>query len=426
MKWAVLRRIRSGRRGAALPLVVALLVVLTVLGSGLLASAVAGRTEAVRRQQSLQCFWGAESALAFVRERLYHDAAYREQPTSVSLTNGPFVADAVVVRSGQVFTVSACGSNVVARLSRRVRQTFIIRQYDYWDDFALFVGGDGCDLGQSIGIYGDVFCEGSLRMSQAAAIFESVYCKGDLMMSQSAAVYNEAFVGGTIQLGQSSVIYGGSYPFSSPANPYYVVQPTVPKVDWSWYQDLLAQASVQDSGLNFGNDINLSNRVLFVRGAASLGSYRRIDSDPPGGILVVRDSLTLQQNAQIGNDVTILCGTVFAMGQDTRVGQNSLIYAGTRIEMKQSGIIANRCSLITPGTIEMKQAAQASGFVYAGAMLDISQSTAIFGLAFSGRRASLSQGVTITYNPTIVPAVLPPGLLMTNAVVVTPSEWREL
>ncbi len=417
---------RGGRRGAALPLVVGILVVLTLVGSGLLASALAGRTEAVRRQQSLQCFWGAESALAVVRERLYHDSAYREQPEPVALTNGPFVADAHVVRSGQVFTVTARGSNLYSRLSRRVRQTFMVRQYDYWDDFALFVGANGGDLSQSIAIYGDVFCEGSLRMSQAAAIFESLYCRGDLTMSQSAAIYDEAFVGGTISLGQSSVIYGGSYPFSSPANPYYVVQPTVPQIDWSWYQNMLAQAAVQDSGLNFAQDINLSNRVWFVRGSASLGSYRRIYSDPPGGILVVRDSLTLQQSAQVGSNVTIICGSLFAMGQSTKVAPNSLIYAGHRIEMKQSGIVASRCSLITPGTIEMKQAAQASGFIYAGTLLDISQSTAISGLAFAGVRVTLSQSVTITYHPALLPITLPPGLLTTNAVVINPSQWREL
>ncbi len=426
MNRAIAHRWRDGRRGAALPLVVGLLVLLTLVGSGLLASALAARTEAVRRQQSLQCFWGAETALAVVRERLYHDAAYREQPVPVSLTNGPMVADAAVVRSGQVFTVTARGSNLYARLSRRIRQTFTVRQYDYWDDFALFVGGYGCDLSQSIAIYGDVFCEGSLRMSQAAAIFESLYCRGDLTMSQSAAIYDEAFVGGTISLGQSSVIYGGSYPFSSPANPYYVVQPTVPQIDWTWYQSMVAQAAVQDSGLDFAQDINLSNRVWFVRGSASLGSYRRIYSDPPGGVLVVRDSLTLQQSAQVGSNVTIICGTVFAMGQSTRVGQNSLIYAGSRIEMKQTGIVASRCSLVTPGTIEMKQAAQASGFIYAGNLLDISQSTTISGLAFAGLQAQLSQGVMITYNPAVLPIALPPGLLTTNAVVISPSQWREL
>ncbi|MCX7819312.1 MAG: hypothetical protein N2652_08905 [Kiritimatiellae bacterium] len=417
---------RASQRGAALPVVLGLMLVLGVIGSGLLACALAARTEAVRRQQSLQCFWGAESALALVRQRLYGVAEYRDNPSPVELTNGPVAAEATVVRSGQVFTVTARGTNGVARLSRRVRQTFTMQVYDYWDDFALFVGGSGCDLSQSIAIYGDVFCEGSLRMAQAAVVFESLYCLGDLSMSQSAAIYDQAFVGGRIQLGQSSIIYGGSYPFSSPANPYYLVQPTIPRIDWSWYEGLLAQAATQDSGLNFNEDINLSNRVLFVRGDASLKASRRIYSEPPGGVLVVRNSLQLQQYARIESGVTIVCGGVFAMGQNTRIGPNSLVYAGSAIEMKQSGIVATRCSLVTPGTIEMKQAAQATGLLYAGDLLDVSQSAMITGLGFAGRRALLSQGVTMQYSPASLPLALPPGLRTTNAIVITPSEWREL
>ncbi len=422
---APVQRIRRLQRGAVLPLVAGLLVVMVILGSGLIAGAGTSRVEAVRRKQSGQCFWMAESALAIARWHL-RDESYRQVPVPVQLTSGYYRGWATVTVSGRVYTITAVGSDTVSRLSRKVQQRFEVRELDYWDDFALFVGANGADLAQSITIAGDVFSAGDIRMSQAAAILESLYCLGDLSMSQSAVIYDEAYVGGSIKLSQSSVIYGGAYPFDSPANPYYIVQPTVPAIDWAWYQSLLALAAVQDSGLDFNNDINLAGQVKFVRGSASLKSYKRIYSNPPGGVLVVRDTLQIQQNSRIESDVSVICGDMFWMGQNTRVASNCLIYAGTTIDMKQSGIVVDRCSLITPGTIDMKQAAQASGFIYAGTLLTLSQSTAIRGLAFSGQRADLSQGVAIYYDPACLPSGLPPGFSPTNAVIVTPYQWREL
>ncbi len=413
-------------RGASLPLVTGLGLVLVVVGSGLLATSGAGRTEAVRRQQALQCFWGAESALALVRCRLFGDPAYRAAPSPVTVTGRWVVGEATVTVSANVYTVQARGTNPASRLSRRVRQQFRVQRYDYWDDFALLVGGQGLDLAQSVAIYGDVYSIGSVRMSQSAAIFETLYCLGSLQMSQSAAIYDQAFIGGSINLGGSSVIYGGSYPFSSPANPYYAVQPEVPTFDWTWYESLLAQAAVQDSGLDFNNNVDLSNQVRFVRGSAALRQMKSLTSTPPGGVLVVRDMFEIQQQCWIGPGVTVVCGDRFWMGQNTQVHSNAIIYARNRIEMKQSGIVATGASLVTPGTIDMKQAAQATGFVYAGTLLDLSQGIQIRGLCYAGQRALLSQSVTISYAPSALPFTLPPGLQTNQAVVITPSDWREL
>ncbi len=419
-------RPRSGRRGATLPIVMGMVVVITIFGAGLLASAAATRLDAIRRQQSLQCFWGAESALALVRHRLFTDPSYRSAPTAVAFTSGLMRAEARVVKAGDLFTVTARGSNTANRLDRRIQQEFQLQQFGYWDDFALFAGLGGADLGQSVSIYGDVYCEGDLRMSQSAAIFESLYCQGDLNMSQSAAIYDEAFIGGTISLKNASMIYGGSYPFSSPANPYYIVQPTVPPLDPSYYNSLLAHAAIQDSGLNFSSNINLAGQTKFVMGSASLQQIKTLTSSPGGGILVVRDSFSIQQSCQIGPNVTVICGGNFEMGQSTRIGTNALIYSATRINMKQSGIIATRASLITPGTIDMKQAAQASGFLYAGQDLDISQTITIQGLSYAKNRADLSQGVMITYNKGVLPMAFPPGIQTNDAVSITPRRWREL
>jgi hypothetical protein len=420
------RRPADGRRGATLPLVMGMVVVITIFGAGLLGSAAATRLDAIRRQQSLQCFWGAESALALVRHRLFTDPAYRAAPGDVAFTSGLMRAEAKVVSADGVFTVSARGSNTANRISRRIEQEFQLQQFGYWDDFALFAGLGGGDLGQSVSIYGDVYCEGDLRMSQTSAIFESLYCQGDLDMSQSAVIYDEAFIGGTISLKNSSTIYGGSYPFSSPANPYYIVQPTVPPLDPAYYNDLLARAAIQNSGLNFSSNINLAGQTWFVNGPASLQQLKTVTSTPGGGILVVKDTFSMQQDSRIGPNVTVVCGQNFEMGQSTRVGTNSLIYAGSQINMKQLGIIASRASLVTPGTIDMKQAAQASGFIYAAQRLDISQSITLQGLVYAGVVADLSQGVMITYDRTVLPSSLAPGIVTNDAVSITPRRWREL
>lgn len=416
----------DGRSGAGLPLVMGMVVVIAIFGAGLLGSAGASRTDAVRRQQSLQCFWGAESALAMARQRLFTDASYRASPTDIALTNGLMRAEAKVGLAGTLYTVTARGSNTANRLDRRIQQEFQLQQYGYWDDFALFAGTGGGDLAQSVSIYGDVFCEGDMRLTQSAAIFESLYCQGDLVMSQSAVIYDEAFIGGSIAMGQSSTIHGGSYPFSSPANPYYIVQPTVPALDTTFYDAMLATAAVSNSGLDFLDSINLSGTVKYVNGSASLQTVRTLTSSPGGGILVVRDSFTMQQSCQIGPNVTVICGQTFEMGQSTRVGTNSLIYAGSRINMKQTGIVASRASLVTPGVLDMKQAAQASGFIYAGQVLDLSQSVAIQGLSYAGDRANLSQSVMIAYNRSVLPFTLAPGIQTNDAVSMTPLRWREL
>ncbi len=417
---------RRGRRGGTLVLVLGMVVVLGLLGSGLLSAAGGNRTDAVRRQQSLQCFWGAESALTLARTKLYTDETYRSSPDTVAVTSGLMIARATVAKAGNTYTVTAIGTNTYNRLDRRLTQDFTLQSFDYWDDFALFTGPAGIDMAQSVSIYGDVYCEGSLRMSQSAAIFESLYCQGNLSMSQSAAIYDEAFIGGSISMGQSSVIYGGSYPFSSPANPYYVVEPTVPTLDPSYYNSLLATAATSNSGLNFGSSINLAGQVKYVNGSASLQSVKTLTSTPGGGILVVKNSFNIQQSCQIGPNVTVICGQDFAMGQSTRVGTNALIYAGSSILMKQSGIVANRAALLTPGTIDMKQAAQASGFIYAGTRLDLSQSIVLQGLVYAGDDADLSQSVMITYSKAVLPWSFPPGITTNGAVQMVPAKWREL
>lgn len=420
-------RSRHRKRGATLALVAGMSVIITLIGAGLLSASGAARIEAVRRQQSLECFWSAESALAIARVRLYTDPSFRSSPTRVELTNGFVIGAANVSRTGNVFHVFAWGTNRYTRQSRRLAQEFVLEIYDYWDDFALLTGGDGLRLAQSIAIYGDVYSVGDVNMSQSAAIFETLFCEGNLSMSGSAVIYEQAFIGGAISLRNASTIYGGSYPFNSPANPYYVVRPTVPPIDWSWYQSMLAQAAVRhSSNLNFNSDVDLGGTNNFVRGDATLQQGRRITSTPPGGVLVVRDTLQIQQSSQIGSGVTVICGDRFWMGQNTRVGSNALIYAGNSIEMKQSGIVATGASLITPGTIDMKQAAQASGFIYAGHALDLSQSIVLQGLCYAGRYSDLSQSVAIYYNPRVLPVTLPPGLQTNPAVRLRPRRWREL
>ncbi len=419
-------RDRRGRRGGTLVLVLGMVVVLGLLGNGLLSAAGGNRTDAVRRQQSLQCFWGAESALALARTKLYTDEAYRNSPGTVAVTSGLMIAKASVVKAGNTYTVTAIGTNTYNRLDRRVQQDFTLQQYGYWDDFALFAGPAGIDMAQSVSICGDVYCEGDLRMSQSAVIFESLYCQGDLDMSQSAAIYDEAFIGGSISLGQSSVIYGGSYPFSSPANPYYVVAPTVPTLDSSYYNSFLAIAATSNSGLNFNNSINLAGTVKYVNGSASLKMSKTLTSTPGGGILVVKNSFDIKQSCQIGPNVTVICGDSFSMGLSTRVGANALIYAGSSISMQQSGIASSKASILTPGDITMRQAAQASGFIYAGGSLDMSQSVVIQGLVYAGDDADLSQSVMIIYSKAVLPWQFPPGITTNGAVQMVPAKWREL
>ena len=419
-------RDRQGRRGATLAMVLGLLVVVSLLGIGLLNSAGSSRVDAVRRQQSLQCFWGAESALALARTRLYTDESYRNYPTTIAFSNGLMVAKATVAKAGNTYTVTATASNTYSRLDRRLTQDFTLQSLGFWDDFALFAGTGGIDMSQSVSIYGDVYCEGDLRMAQSAAIFESLYCEGDLDMSQSAVIYEEAYIGGNISMGQSSVIYGGSYPFSSPANPYYIVGPTVPTLDTSFYDSLLAIAASSNSGLNFNNNINLGGQVKFVNGSASLKMSKTLTSTPGGGVLVVKNNFDIKQSCQIGPNVTVICGQNFAMGQSTRIGTNALIYAGSSIDMKQSGIVASKAAIVTPGDVTMRQAAQASGFIYAGGSLDLSQSIAIQGLAYAGVDADLSQSVMITYSKTVLPWTMPPGIATNSAVQMVPQKWREL
>jgi len=55
---------RQPQRGAVLALVMGILVIVAVVGAGLLSTSGASRIEAVRRHQSLQCFWLAKSGLA--------------------------------------------------------------------------------------------------------------------------------------------------------------------------------------------------------------------------------------------------------------------------------------------------------------------------------------------------------------------------
>ncbi len=418
---------RRSKRGASLALVMGMTVIITLIGAGLLTASGTARTEAVRRQQLLQCFWSAESALAVARTRLYTDASFRSSPGGVAFTNGLTIGAANVTRTGNVYYVHALGTNLYTRQSRRLAQEFVLETFDYWDDFALLAGSGGIRLAQSVAIYGDVYSGGDVTMSQSAAIFETLFCEGSLSMSQSAVIYDQAFIGGSISLRNSSTIYGGSYPFNSPANPYYVVRPTVPAIDWSWYESMLAQAAVRhSSNLNFNGNVDLGGSNNFWNGSATLYQTRRLTSTPPGGVLVVRGTFEIKQSCEIGPGVTVICGDRFWMGQSTRVGSNAVVFARNRIELKQSGIVSTRAALITPGTIDMKQAAQASGFIYAGGVLDTAQSVVLHGLCYAGNYADLSQSVAIYYNRNVLPVTMPPGLQTNPAVRLQPRRWREL
>lgn len=419
-------RAKRGARGAALPMVLGTAVVLTIVGGSLLSGASAGRMDTIRRQQSLQCFWGAESALALARHRIFTDAGYRAAPVNVAFTNGLMRAEATVSKSGNAFAVAARGSNTANRIDRKISQRFFVQQYRYWDDFAIFAGKNGINLLQSIAVFGDVYTEGSVSMSQSAAIFASLFCEGNLTMDQSAAVYEEAYIGGTIDLGGSSIVYGGSYPFSSPANPYIVVKPEVPALDTTSYDALLAQASIQNSGIDFSSNVVLGSGVHYVQGGVTLQESRSLTASSPGAVLVVRDGFEVKQNAVIGTGVTVICGGKFWMGQDSVIQSNCTIYSATKIEMKQSGIIATGSNFVTPGTLDFKQSIQASGMFYAGNTADISQGVTIRGIILAKNGAAMGQTTVVVYNPNVLPHTLPTGIQTNDAVVITPQAWREL
>jgi predicted acyltransferase (DUF342 family) len=374
-----------------------ILVIVAVVGAGLLSTSGASRIEAVRRHQSLQCFWLAESGLALGRAKLLNDAEYRNSPVPIVITNGLYAAYVTVVRSGNVYQVTSVGTSWVARFSRRVSQEFVIETLDYWDDFALMAGAGGIQMSQSVSIYGDVYSQGDLTMSQSAAIFETLYCEGNVTLSQSAAIYDQAFVGGTLSLRNSSV-YGGSYPFSSPANPYYLNPPRVPEIDWTYYETLLAQCSLDEyqgllaeaasSGLSSWppstNVINLAGQTVLVKGNKSL-SGKKIISNPPGGKLIVSGSLSLST---------------------TEIGQGLAIISGGDLTVSQLSVITGHVTLASVGNVSLQQSCKGGNEVVAiaGGNLYLSQScqmgTRFIGIA--GNNVDLGQSCQVASNATLV------------------------
>jgi hypothetical protein len=209
-------------------------------------------------------------------------------------------------------------------------------------------------------------------------------------------------------------VTGGTYP-APPA------VPVPPVLDTSSYNAVIATAAAAPVTTpvypwNLGNHTNYLNSTSFNVGG-------RIDGP---GVLVVSGDISISSgSALIGNNVTLISGGMITIDKDCSSGSNILFYANSGFDLAKNNTVAiGSSALVTPGNINIKKELTFSGLIYAGGTIDSDKTMTVTGAIVAVGSVRLKMDAVVTYDDTLLPYVMFPGI--EPEVRMTDAPWSEI
>ena len=380
------RKAQEGRAGAILGMMLVIVLAISVIGLSLLHRGAVNAIEVSRTVNSDQAFWSAEAGLQHARAMLLGNTAVRHGffPYLFSRTDmgyGGRIVSADNVNFGIVSTGSWQNAVRMVQQSVRVDET--------WPgafDYAIY-SGNTMELRGGTTVTGDIFADNGYRFVSGGP-------------SVSGGIYDD--------------VTGGTYP-APPA------VPVPPVLDTSSYNAVIATAAAAPVTTpvypwNLGNHTNYLN-------STSLNVGGRIDGP---GVLVVSGDISISSgSAVIGNNVTLISGGMITIDKDCSSGSNILFYANSGFDLAKNNTVAiGSSALVTPGNINIKKELTFSGLIYAGGAIDSDKTMTVTGAIVAVGSVRLKMDAVVTYDDTLLPYVMFPGI--EPEVRMTDAPWSEI
>ncbi len=375
----------DGRAGAILGMVLVIVLAISVVGLSLLQLGAINAIEVSRIVNGDQAFWSADAGLHQAKAILRGNTTIRNGFFPYSFA-GPDLGYEGRITSVDNVNFGITSTGVWQRAVRIVQQS--IKVEEGWPgafDYAIY-SGNTMELRSETSVSGDIFAE-----------------NGYQFVSSEPAVTGQIY----------DDVAGGGYLSPAPVSP-------PPTLDTSYYDALIAIAAATPPAsptypLNLGGRTNYLNMSTFNVGG-------RIDGP---GILVVSGNITISSGgAVIGNNVTLISGGRIAVDKDCTSGSNDLFYAATGFDLAKNVQIAmGSCAIITPGSINIRKDLTFSGLIYAGGSIDSDKTGTVTGSIVAGGSIRLKMAYDVTYDASLLPLEMFPGL--EPELKITDAPWSE-
>jgi hypothetical protein len=376
---------RSSRRsGAILGVVMIVVVLMAMIGTGLMHLGTSDGIETVRAAQHTQAFWLAEAGVQETIASLLtgYDMVSRNQgsPTPfgpTTLANGTY--QGTVWRGPATSSYSNYYNITSTGLSRGVARSIL----------------------QTVRVIPDGYGMSFYSNAVTAQTLTTVGSKPDIDGTVSCLVTNTK----------------KTFTFKNPPD-------IPPPLDTSGYDAWINNASTYPP-MNTATSLSLSAATPLIRVGGDL-TLTRLSSTNSGGALVASGNVVVK--GPIGNNVTLYVGGTLTL-EGGSIGSNCLIYAGTSITVDKVDFISgNQCAMLTPGTLEAKNKFTFYGLLYAGAGMSFKNDTVIDGAIVCGGMADLAvldakNKLDVNLDPSQFPVTPPPGL---GGVEVKRFMWQEI
>jgi len=377
---------QDGRQGAILGMVLVIVLAISVVGLSLIQLGLVNAVEVARTLNGDQAFWSADAGLHFARAVVMGNTAIRNGffPYSFSGENSGYAGRIVSVDNVNFGIVSTGTWQNAVRIVQQV-----IKVEEGWPaafDYAIY-SGNTMELRKDTSITGDVFADNGYRFVSGAP-------------SVSGEIYDD--------------VTGGSY--SAPAT-----VPALPVLNTSYYDTLIANAAVGATTSPL-YPFNLMGHTNYLN-MASFSVGGRIDGP---GVLVVNGNISISSgSAVIGNNVMLISGGTITIDKNCTSGSNDLFYASTGFDLaKNNEISVGSSALVTPGNINIKKDLTFSGLIYARGTIDSDKAGTVTGAIVAGGSIRLKMAYTVTYDASLLPLEMFPGL--EPEMKVTDFPWSEV
>lgn len=314
-------RYLKGESGATLVTVMLILLVVTILGAGLLTSAIMENTIVYSQEDQKQALYLAQAGIEYARYQLQENLAWRIQDYTVNLGEGSFTLDVLDIGENQL---KICSIGNVGRRSK---------QLEVGVNYTQPTGSDGIEeLAQYT-----ILSDGAIDFKNVAMIFGN----GNLRANGNIFFKSWGYVDGEVI--SHRWVHGYVTANKITRNADYYEMSTI-----GW--DRLRQKAL-DTGRYYTrwNDYLLHDEVNYIEGNVSLnGLMLYLD-----GILVIRGNLELKNDVYIFSNKGLM---IFVDGNVTfkkKLEMNASIYATGFIKFKDQAFI--RGAIYSEKQIEFKK-----------------------------------------------------------------------
>ena len=390
----------SNNKGVALVVAIFVLVVFAVMAVVMISLMTGENILSLRDYNSTQAFQLAEAGIRFtVASSLAADSDWSNNTGFAKNLSPGYFTVSYDFQTRRTCTLRVTG--VVGGISRTIVTGFRKSGYPGAFDY---------------GIYCNNYATETLYIQNSATIYGDFYYLGDVIMENNTHLYNGTMYSESLTLKQSATCASWE--------PAPIINP--PAFDTSYYDGLLAECTRSaSSALDISSGtMNLAGGTYYytsitIRGSAVVNG--------PGRLVATTGNFTLDNSAQIGNDVMVIVKGDSILQQSSSTGTNFELISGGSIYIQNSKDIPAEALLFTYGsmTFDNQQKFWGSvlapsgevnstnsttfyGLIYAD-ILNLQNTTKLYGSAAVGSIGYFKNSTIVTYDPSKLPSTIPQG-----------------